>query len=112
MINKYYVVDLAPERSMIEYLVAQGQQVFAISWRNPDERHAEWGLDTYVQAVLDALEATEKVSGADKVQVMGLCAGGIVLSCALGASGAPRARATASPGSRLRRACSTPTGPA
>ena len=84
MINKYYVVDLAPERSMIEYLVAQGQQVFAMSWRNPDERHAEWGLDTYVQAILDALEATEKVSGADKAQVMGLCAGGIVLSCALG----------------------------
>ena len=84
MINKYYVVDLAPERSMIEYLVAQGQQVFAMSWRNPDERHAEWGLDTYVQAILDALEATEKVSGADKTQVMGLCAGGIVLACALG----------------------------
>ncbi len=84
MINKYYVVDLAPERSMIEYLVAQGQQVFAMSWRNPDERHAEWGLDTYVQAVLDALEATETVSAADKVQVMGLCAGGIVLACALG----------------------------
>ena len=84
MINKYYVVDLAPDRSMIEYLVAQGQQVFAMSWRNPDERHAEWGLDTYVQAILDALEATEKVSGADKTQVMGLCAGGIVLSCALG----------------------------
>ena len=84
MINKYYVVDLAPERSMIEYLVAQGQQVFAMSWRNPDERHAEWGLDTYVQAILDALEATEKVSGADKAHVMGLCAGGIVLSCTLG----------------------------
>src|SRR6478752_769122 len=84
MINKYYVVDLAPERSMIEYLVAQGQQVFAMSWRNPDERHAEWGLDTYVQAVLDGLEATEQVSGADKVQVLGLCAGGIVLACALG----------------------------
>jgi class II poly(R)-hydroxyalkanoic acid synthase len=84
MINKYYVVDLAPERSMIEYLVAQGQQVFAMSWRNPDERHAEWGLDTYVQAILDALEATEDVSGADKAHVMGLCAGGIVLACALG----------------------------
>jgi polyhydroxyalkanoate synthase len=84
MINKYYVVDLAPERSMIEFLVAQGQQVFAMSWRNPDERHADWGLDTYVQAILDALEATEDVSGADKAHVMGLCAGGIVLACALG----------------------------
>ena len=50
MINKYYVTDLAPDRSMIEYLVKGGQQVFAISWRNPDERHADWNLDTYVQA--------------------------------------------------------------
>ena len=47
MINKYYVADLAPGRSMIEYAVEHGQQVFAISWRNPDERHADWSLDTY-----------------------------------------------------------------
>ena len=56
-INKYYALDLAPGRSLVEYLVRGGQQVFVISWRNPDARHAEWGLDTYVQAVLDALDA-------------------------------------------------------
>ena len=56
-INKYYALDLAPGRSLVEYLVQQGQQVFVISWRNPDARHADWGLDTYVQAVLDALDA-------------------------------------------------------
>src|SRR5262249_56757942 len=45
-INKYYALDLAPGRSLVEYLVRGGQQVFVISWRNPDARHADWGLDT------------------------------------------------------------------
>ena len=52
--------------------------MFAISWRNPDERHADWGLDTYAQAVLDALEAVEAITGTDSTHVLGLCAGGIV----------------------------------
>ena len=51
-INKYYVLDLAPGRSLVEYLVGQGLQVFVVSWRNPDARHARWGFDTYVQADL------------------------------------------------------------
>ena len=80
MINKYYIADLAPGRSMMEYAVKHGQQVFAISWRNPTERHADWDLDTYAGAVLEALEAVEEITGADKTHVMGLCAGGIVLS--------------------------------
>ncbi len=80
MINKFYIADLAPGRSMMEYAVAHGQQVFAISWRNPTERHADWDLDTYAGAVLEALEAVEEITGADKTHVMGLCAGGIVLS--------------------------------
>ena len=46
-INKYYVIDLAPDRSLVEHLVRGGQQVFVISWRNPDARHADWDLDTY-----------------------------------------------------------------
>ena len=62
-INKYYAMDLAPGRSLVEYLVRQGQQVFVISWRNPDARHADWGLDTYVQAILDALDAVERITG-------------------------------------------------
>ena len=44
MINKYYIVDLAPGRSMVEFLVGQGHQVFVVSWRNPDARHRDWGL--------------------------------------------------------------------
>ena len=50
VINKYYAIDLAPGRSLIEYLVSQGQQVFVISWRNPDARHRSWGIDSYGQA--------------------------------------------------------------
>jgi polyhydroxyalkanoate synthase len=83
MINKFYITDLAPDRSMIEHLVKHGQQVFAMSWRNPDERHAEWGLETYVTAVLEALDAVEDVTGSPKSHVLGLCAGGITLSVAL-----------------------------
>jgi polyhydroxyalkanoate synthase len=83
MINKYYVADLAPGRSMIEYLVGQEQQVFAISWRNPDERHAEWGLDAYAGAVLEALDAVQAITRTRSAHALGLCAGGITLSCAV-----------------------------
>ena len=77
-INKYYALDLAPGRSLIEYLVQNGQQVFVISWRNPDTRHSGWGLDTYVQAVIGALEAALRVSGAERAAMTGACAGGII----------------------------------
>jgi class II poly(R)-hydroxyalkanoic acid synthase len=83
MINKYYIADLAPGRSMVEAALQSGQQVFAMSWRNPDERHADWSLDTYAQAVVDALDAVEAISGSARTQVLGLCAGGIVLSTVL-----------------------------
>jgi polyhydroxyalkanoate synthase len=79
-INKFYVLDLAPGRSWIEYLVRSGQQVFALSWRNPDARHAEWGLDTYVQAVLDALDALEHICRTKRTVVTGACSGGILAS--------------------------------
>jgi polyhydroxyalkanoate synthase subunit PhaC len=79
-INKYYAMDLAPGRSLVEYQVRNGQQVFVISWRNPDARHAGWGLDTYVQAVLDALDAAQRVCGVDRTALIGACAGGIIAS--------------------------------
>ena len=79
-INKYYALDLAPGRSLVEYLVRNGQQVFVISWRNPDARHADWGLDAYVRAVLDVLAAVERVSGTDRTALLGVCAGGIIAS--------------------------------
>ena len=83
MINKYYVTDLAPDRSMIEYLVGEGQTVFAISWRNPDERHADWGLDAYAGAVLEALDAALTIAKVDQAHLLGLCAGGITATSSL-----------------------------
>jgi polyhydroxyalkanoate synthase subunit PhaC len=81
-INKYYALDLAPGRSLIEYLVRGGQQVFVISWRNPDARYAGWGLDTYVQSVLDALDAVQRICGTDRAALTGICSGGIIASIA------------------------------
>ncbi len=83
MINKYYIVDLAPERSLIEYLVRSGQQVFAVSWRNPDARHRDWGTDVYGEAVLEALEATQRIARADRAAILAMCSGGIVASMVL-----------------------------
>ena len=77
MINKYYIVDLAPGRSLVEFLVGQGHQVFVVSWRNPDARHRDWGLDTYGGAIVAALDAAREVSGAAKASVLALCSGGI-----------------------------------
>jgi polyhydroxyalkanoate synthase len=62
-INKYYALDLAPGRSLVEYLVHGGQQVFVISWRNRGAWHADWGLDTYMRSVLDAVQG---IRGTDR----------------------------------------------
>jgi polyhydroxyalkanoate synthase len=78
MINKYYIVDLAPGRSMVEFLVSMGHTVFVMSWRNPDARHRDWGLDTYGGALTDALAAVRAVTGAAKAHVCALCSGGIM----------------------------------
>ncbi len=79
-INKYYAIDLAPGRSWIEHLVQSGQQTFTMSWRNPDARHADWGVDTYVQAVLDALDAIARITRTEQVVLTGICSGGILAS--------------------------------
>jgi polyhydroxyalkanoate synthase subunit PhaC len=80
MINKYYITDLAPGRSMAEFLTAQGHQVFVISWRNPDARHRDWDLDTYGGAVVEALAGVRAITGAAKASICALCSGGIVTS--------------------------------
>ncbi len=82
-INKYYVIDLAEQRSLVEHLVANGQQVYCISWRNPDARHADWDLDTYGQAILDAMQVCQEVSDIDKVAMLAICSGGMIASMTL-----------------------------
>lgn len=83
-INKFYVLDIAPGRSFTEYVVAKGVPYFTISWRNPTAAQRDWNLDTYVEACLRAIEVAAEVSGADAVNVMGLCAGGLTMSMLLG----------------------------
>jgi polyhydroxyalkanoate synthase subunit PhaC len=78
VINKFYVMDLAPGRSMVEYLVGRGLQVFMISWRNPDARHAKWDLDTYGQAILEAMDAAVRITGSEQTVLAGACSGGII----------------------------------
>jgi class II poly(R)-hydroxyalkanoic acid synthase len=82
-INKYYVIDLAEQRSLVEHLVRNGQQVYCISWRNPDARHADWGLDTYGQAVLDAVQVAQDIARQDRVAMLGICSGGMIASMVL-----------------------------
>ncbi|WP_405494617.1 PHA/PHB synthase family protein [Nocardia sp. NBC_00511] len=81
-INKFYITDLAPGRSMVEYMVASGHQPFVMSWRNPERAHADWGLATYVRAVFDAMDAIERITGSEQVLLGGACSGGMLASCA------------------------------
>ncbi len=83
-INKFYVLDLAPGRSMIEHYVAQGQQVFAISWRNPEQAQGHFDLDTYAQAVAEARDAVASITSQSKVHLAAACSGGIITAGLLG----------------------------
>ncbi|MET4091052.1 alpha/beta fold hydrolase [Bradyrhizobium sp. S3.5.5] len=76
-INKYYALDLSPDKSLIRFLLESGIQTFAISWRNPTEAHRDWGLDTYVAALDEAVDAAREISGSDDISMMGSCSGGI-----------------------------------
>jgi polyhydroxyalkanoate synthase subunit PhaC len=78
VINKFYIMDIAPGRSMIEYFVRQGVQVFAISWRNPTAENRNWGFDTYGQAILNALDAVEKITQTNRTHLQASCSGGIL----------------------------------
>jgi len=83
-INKYYILDISPGRSLVEWLVAQQQQVFVISWRNPDAAEGDFDLDTYAQAVLEARDAVADITQQPAVNLNAACSGGIITACALG----------------------------
>nr|ALV86626.1 poly(R)-hydroxyalkanoic acid synthase [uncultured bacterium 50] len=83
-INKFYVLDLSPGNSFVNYAVKQGFQVFMVSWRNPGPELAYLSLQHYLQALEDAHRAVMEITGADKVNFKGLCAGGLTLAIALG----------------------------
>ncbi|TRD20696.1 alpha/beta fold hydrolase [Palleronia caenipelagi] len=76
-INKFYVWDLAPGRSIIEELTQKGHQVFIISWRNPGEEQSHWTLESYIDALDRATEVACQVSKSDDLNIIGACSGGI-----------------------------------
>ena len=79
MINKFYIMDLAPGRSHIEHLVQSGQEVQPMSWRNPGAEQRGWGLDVNAErGVFEAFDAVLDISGCDRTHVVGYCAGGLV----------------------------------
>jgi len=83
-INKFYILDLNPEKSFIRWAVAQGLTVFVVSWVNPDAEQAEKSFEDYMhEGIFAALSAIEKATGERNVTAMGYCVGGTLLSVAL-----------------------------
>jgi polyhydroxyalkanoate synthase len=83
LVNKYYLTDLSPGRSLVEYAVNAGCQVFHISWVNPEVKDRAFNLDTYVAAIVEALDAVRAITGAPQAHALGVCAGGQLLTIAL-----------------------------
>jgi polyhydroxyalkanoate synthase subunit PhaC len=83
-INKFYITDIAPGRSLIEYTVASGIPYFSISWRNPTRAQRDWDLDTYVDASKEAIEVACAISATTDANTLGICAGGVTMACLLG----------------------------
>ncbi|MBV8574246.1 MAG: alpha/beta fold hydrolase [Acetobacteraceae bacterium] len=93
-INKFYIWDLAPGRSIVEYLVGQGHQVFIVSWRNPSDAQADWDLESYVVALDRASAAACEITGSETLNIVGACSGGITAALLIalwGARGTKRA---------------------
>jgi polyhydroxyalkanoate synthase subunit PhaC len=83
-INKFYILDLQPENSVIRYAVDQGMRTFVISWRNPDQSCATKTWDNYIEdAVIRAIAVTREITGADDINALGFCVGGTMLGTAL-----------------------------
>ena len=84
-INRYYIMDLSPGRSLVEFAVSQGINVFMVVWRNPSASRGDgkWGLDDYIAAAERAAEVARKIARTDTVNLLGLCAGGITVAYAL-----------------------------
>ena len=83
-INKFYIFDLASDKSFVQYALKNGLQTFIISWRNPDARHREWGLSSYVQAVEEAIDVCRAITASKDVNLMGACSGGLTIAALQG----------------------------
>ncbi len=84
LVNKYYLFDLTPKASYLKWLVDQGHTVFVISWANPDESHADTGMDAYVKdGVVAALDAVEQATGEVDADLVSYCLGGTLSAMTL-----------------------------
>ncbi len=83
-INKYYVFDLSPEKSLARFLLRSQVQTFIVSWRNPTKAQREWGLSTYIEALKEAVEVVCAITGSADVNVLGACSGGATTASLLG----------------------------
>ena len=83
-INKFYILDLQPENSVVRYAVEQGNTVFLVSWRNPDQSLAQVTWDDYVErGAIEAIRVARAISASDKVNAFGFCVGGTIVTTAL-----------------------------
>jgi polyhydroxyalkanoate synthase len=82
-INKYYLMDLQPENSLVRYVVEQGHTAFMVSWRNVKKQHAHVTWDDYIAALIEAFEEAGRIAGSPKVNALGFCIGGTLVSAAL-----------------------------
>ena len=83
-INKFYILDLQPENSLVRYVVEQGNTVFMVSWRNPDKSMGSLTWDDYVErGAIEAIDVAQAISGQEKVHVFGFCVGGTIAATAL-----------------------------
>jgi len=83
-INKYYILDLQPDNSVVRHMVNEGHTVFLVSWKNPDNSMAKVTWEDYVgDGVIRAIEVVQEISASKKINILGFCVGGTLTSCAL-----------------------------
>jgi len=83
-INKYYILDLQPDNSLIRYTVAQGHRTFVVSWRNPDASIADKTWDDYIEhGAIRAIREVQAIGGQPQIETLGFCVGGTILATAL-----------------------------
>ena len=96
-INKFYILDLQPENSLVRYAVSQGHRTFVLSWRNPDMSIADKTWDDYIEhAAIKAIATVQDITSAKQINALGFCVGGTILSTALSVLAARKQKPVAS----------------
>ncbi len=83
-VNKYYALDLSPEKSLMRFAVQQGIQLFAVSWRNPTAEQRDWNMSSYIEALDAAVDAIRQITGSPDISLWGACSGGMTTAAYLG----------------------------